>query len=56
MSSLFGRCRNLLKDEAEHLRHIEMVFDLFRTAGFTLNPAKCHFGVPEIKLLGFIIN
>ena len=44
------------KTEAEHLRHIAMVFDRLRTAGLTLNAAKCHFGVPEIKLLGFIIN
>ena len=44
------------KTEAEHLQHIKLVFDRLRKAGFTLNPAKCHFGVPEIQLLGFIIN
>ena len=49
-------CRVYLDDviiysntEAEHLRRIEMVFDRLRTAGLTLNAAKCHFGVPEIN-------
>ena len=38
------------------IRHIQQVFERLRQAGFTLNSEKCHFGLSEIKLLGFIIN
>ena len=40
----------------EHLGHIQSVFERLRTAGFTLNSEKCHFGLSEVKMLGFIIN
>ena len=43
-------------NQEEHLHHIQLVFERLRNAGLRLNSAKCHFGVKEIKLLGFIIN
>ena len=47
----------IFSDNAEeHIRHIQQVFERLRQAGFTLNSEKCHFGLFEIKLLGFIIN
>jgi hypothetical protein len=33
-----------------------LVFDRLRQAGLTLNPAKCKFGQPSVKLLGHIID
>ena len=44
------------ESQEEHLHHIQLVFERLRTAGLRLNAAKCHFGLKEIKLLGFIIN
>ena len=43
-------------NQEEHVRHIQQVFERLRKAEFTLNSGKCHFGLSEIKLLGFIIN
>ena len=43
-------------NQEEHIRHIQQVFERLRKAEFTLNSEKCHFGLSEIKLLGFIIN
>ena len=44
------------ENDNEHVRHVQLVFDSLRTAGLRLNAAKCHLGLKEIKLLGFIIN
>ena len=44
------------ENQEEHIRHVQLVFERLRTAGLRLNAAKCHFGLKEIKLLGFIIN
>ena len=47
----------IFSDNAEeHLGHIQSVFERLRTAGFTLNSKKCHFGLSEVKMLGCIIN
>ena len=47
----------VFSDNAEdHIRHIQQVFERLRQAGSTLNSEKCHFGLSEIELLGFIIN
>ena len=43
-------------NQEEHTRHIQQVFERLRKAEFTLNSEKCHFGLSEINLLGFIIN
>ena len=43
-------------NQEDHFRHIQQVFERLRKAEFTLNSEKCHFGLSEIKLLGFIIN
>ena len=43
-------------NQEEHLHHIQLVFERLRNAGLRLNSAKCHFGLKEIKLLGFIFN
>ena len=40
----------------EHAAHLQLVFDRLRNAGLQLKPSKCHFGVNEIKLLGFIVS
>ena len=40
----------------EHINHIRLVFDRLRKAGLRLNTNKCHFGLREIKLLGFIVS
>ena len=44
------------ENDNEHVRHVQLVFDRLRTAGLRLNAAKCHLGLKEIKVLGFIIN
>ena len=47
----------IFSDNAEgHLGHIQSVFGRLRTAGFTLNSEKCHFGLSEVNILGYIIN
>ena len=40
----------------KYTNHIKLVFDRFGKAGSILNTTKCHFGLREIKLLGFIVN
>ncbi|GFU38002.1 retrovirus-related Pol polyprotein from transposon 297 [Nephila pilipes] len=40
----------------DHVHHLEIVFQLLRDAGLTLNAQKCHFGQEELKYLGVIIN
>ena len=40
----------------EHINHIRLVFHRLRKAGLRLNTTKCHFGLREIKLLGFIVS
>ena len=40
----------------EHNNHIRLVFDRSRKVGLRLNTNKCHFGLREVKLLGFIVS
>lgn len=40
----------------EHLRHLETVMERLRSAGLTVNAAKCVFGKAEIEYLGFVIG
>jgi predicted aspartyl protease len=44
------------KDAIAHARDVQLVFQRLREAGLTLNPAKCKFGQPSVKLLGHIID
>ena len=38
------------------MTHLKKFFDRLRRYNLKLNPAKCSFGVPANKLLGFIVN
>ncbi|XP_069155720.1 uncharacterized protein [Solanum lycopersicum] len=40
----------------DHLTHLNMFFDRLRRYNLKLNPAKCAFGVPADKLLGFTVS
>ena len=39
-----------------HLKHLELVFDRLASFGLQIKAEKCHFALPEIKLLGFVLN
>ena len=41
---------------SNHLTHLRKFFDRLRRYNLKLNPAKCAFGVPAGKLLGFIVS
>jgi hypothetical protein len=40
----------------DHLRKLERVLLRLRKYGLTLQPTKCSFGYPEVKLLGHVVN
>ena len=40
----------------DHLTHLKKFFDRLRHYNLKLNPAKCAFGFPTGKLLGFIVS
>ena len=40
----------------EHLKHLELVFDVIRKAKLSLNPKKCEFLKDKVEYLGFIIG
>ena len=44
------------KERPNHATHLQQVFDLLRTYGMKLNPAKCAFGVSVGRFLGFMIT
>ena len=44
------------KNDTDHIRHLQLVFDRLRNAGLKLKPTKCAFGLPEVKLLGYVLN
>ena len=44
------------KTEHDHIKHLQLVFDKLRDAGLKLKPTKCAFGLPEVKLLGYVLN
>ena len=41
---------------AEHLQHLEVVFERLRVAGLKVHPGKCVFGVDSIDFLGHRIS
>ena len=44
------------RNEHEHAKHLQIVFDRLRHYGLKLKESKCHFGLKEIHLLGYVIN
>jgi len=40
----------------DHLQDLRLVFTKLQAANLVLNPEKCHFGRPELPLLGHIIS
>ena len=64
LASLIGKCVMVYIDDIviysenmdDHLAHIQLVFDCLRKAGLRLKPTKCSFGLPSVKLLGYIVN
>ena len=64
LAGLVGKCVMVYIDDIviysknldDHLAHIQLVFDCLRKAGLRLKPTKCSFGLPSVKLLGYIVN
>ena len=44
------------KNEAEHLKHIEIIFQKLKEAGLKLKESKCDFFGKEIHYLGHLIS
>ena len=44
------------KKRPDHVTHLQQVFDLLKTCGMKLNPAKCAFGVSAGRFLGFMVT
>ena len=44
------------KRSSDHIADLKKFFDQLRKYNLKLNPAKCAFGVPAGKLLGFIVS
>ena len=44
------------RESSDHLTQLRKFFERLRWYNIKLNPAKCAFGVPAGKLLGFIVN
>ncbi len=44
------------KTAAEHLEHLDQFFAMLAANGLTINLSKCTFIVPELEVLGHIIN
>ena len=44
------------KSEAEHVQHLQLLCDRLRQFNLRLNPAKCVFGLKQVKLLGYIVS
>ncbi|KOM40249.1 hypothetical protein LR48_Vigan04g044700 [Vigna angularis] len=63
-SSQIGRCMEVYVDDMvvrsrsveEHVRDLAEVFCQVRKYNMRLNPAKCTFGVPAGKFLGFLLT
>ena len=44
------------RESSDHLTHLKKFFERLHRYNLKLNPAKCAFGVPTGKLLGFIVS
>ena len=43
---------SLAKNEKEHVRHLQFVFDRLREAGLKFKPTICAFVLPKVNILG----
>ena len=43
-------------NEEDHLNHLQLVFNRLRKVGLKLKPTTFSFGLPEVKLLGYVLN
>ena len=43
-------------ESSDNLTHLRKFFECLRHYNLKLNPAKCAFGIPAGKLLGFIVS
>ena len=41
---------------ADHVAHLQEIFDVLRAYKMKLNPEKCAFGVSSRKFLGFMVH
>ena len=41
---------------ADHVRHLQAVFEPLKGAGLTAKDSKCHFGVTACSYLGFVVG
>ena len=44
------------KERLDHTTHLQQAFNLLKTYGMKLNPAKCAFGVSAGWFLGFMMT
>lgn len=44
------------KNEEDHVDHLSLLFERLQQFNLRLNPAKCVFGMKEVKLLGYIVS
>ena len=64
LSDLVGVCCLVYLDDViiysptpqEHVHHVRLVLERLAVAGLTLKREKCHFGAPEVELLGYVVN
>ena len=40
----------------EHIEHVSIVLNKLEANGYTVNPAKCHWGVAEVEWMGHLIT
>ncbi|XP_070029164.1 uncharacterized protein [Nicotiana sylvestris] len=45
-----------IKEQSDHVKDLRKFFQRLRGYNLKLNPAKCAFGVPSRKLLGFVVS
>ncbi len=48
--------RIVIKMESEHLDHLDQFFAVLATNDLIINLSKCTFTVPELEVLGHLIN
>ena len=44
------------KGEAEFLKNLNKVFEIFRIKGLRLKAKKCRFGLPRIEYVGRVVD
>ncbi len=64
LAPVIGQCAMVYIDDIvvysksvrEHADHLSAVFELLSQAGLRVKPSKCTFALPEIELLGYVVN